>query len=568
MLSETAFLCIKEEGVLIMKEIFIERQKQILRIAIKEDNKLKECFIEEEIDEPMPGQIYKGKVQNIVPAIKSAFIDIGYEKNCYMYLDSKFNNTKLKKNEDIIVEVMKEDIGNKGAKVTNAFSIAGRYVVLETLHKDVKFSKKLYEEEIKSHIKENINKPEDVGITVRTNAASASIEHINEEIDKLYEIYKSILKDSRYSLKPKLLYSDEGIIDRILRDNLDENTHKIVVDNKKDYDYINEFIKNQTDIKTSIEIYEAARTLLSFEGIEKEIEKLRNNKVFLKCGGYIIIDKTEAMYVIDVNSGKNIKNNSMRDTVLKTNLEAAEEIARQIILRNLSGIILVDFIDMDNQEDKVAVMQALTTGFEKDKNKTVIYPFTELNLVQIARRRRGKTIYEYMEESCSSCKGRGKRFRLSYLNQCMRNEVLKIDREQGIQDIYIELGKSYKKEVMDDLVQWQFKPIRFPTFFVGFVPGRPENQRHCAVTGDYAHGFGGKGLVAPEIAKGDDRLVFARHLFKGGEGVVGDMGFAFAKINIGSGICSVGGHGQSQRTLWRAGCRRCFFFRFLLFSAA
>lgn len=437
-----------------MKEIFIERQKEILRIAIKEENKLKECFIEEDIDEPIPGQIYKGIVQNIVPAIKSAFINIGYEKNCYMYLDSKFNNTKIKKNDEVIVEIIKEDIGEKGAKVTNAFSIAGRYVVLETLTNDISFSKKLYEEDIKNYIKQNIIKPDDIGITIRTNAAKVPIESINKEVESLYEIYKTILKESRYSIKPKLLYSDEGIIDRILRDNLDESTNKITVDNKEDYEYIKNFIKNKTDINTCLELYDNARTLLSFQGIEKEIEKLRNNKVYLKCGGYIVIDKTEAMYVIDVNSGKNIKNHSMRDTVLKTNLEAAEEIGRQIILRNLSGIILVDFIDMDNKEDKNTVMQALMKGFEKDKNKTVVYPFTELNLVQIARRRKGKTIYEYMEENCNCCRGKGKRFKLSYLNQCMRNEVLKIHKEQGINDIYIELGKIYKEEILDDILEF------------------------------------------------------------------------------------------------------------------
>lgn len=422
----------------------------MLRIAIKEEERLEECFIEEESDEPLPGEIYKGIVKNIVPAIKCAFIDIGYSKNCFMYLDEKFKNKKLKKNDEVIVEVLKESIGDKGPKVTNAASMPGRYAVLMTLNNEVAFSQKIIDEEFKKKIKDNIKKPDDIGVMIRTNALDADIDAINEEIDELYNIYERLRKEATYSIKPKLLYRDEGALDRILRDSLNEYIRSIYVDNEEDFNYVSRFIKKKTSLKINVLIHSESRTLLDYYGIEKEILNLRNNRVSLKSGGYLVIDKTEAMYVIDVNSGKNIRNNSIEKTALEINLEAASEIARQIKLRNLSGIIVIDFIDIERQEYKDQILEILLEFFKKDKNKTKIFPFTELNLVQIARRRRGKSIYQYIEEDCYSCFGRGKRIRFDYLVHLLRNEYLKIQKEHREKDIYIQLNHVYEKEVLKD----------------------------------------------------------------------------------------------------------------------
>ena len=437
-----------------MKEIFIERQRELLRIAIKNNGRLDECFIEEESSEPMPGQIYKGTIKNIVPAIKCAFVDIGYKKNAYMYLDSKFNNTKVKKGDDVLVEVVKEEMGSKGPKVTNAISVPGRYVVLVTLDNNITFSKKIENDEFKGKVIEALTKPEDIGVMIRTNAENVSIEQLNEEVERLYLTYKEIQRQGQYLLKPGLLMSDEGILDKILRDNLDVETKIIFLNEKEDFDHVKNFIKNKSDIDVKVELHEESRTLFDSHGIEKEILTLRNNKIQLSCGGNIVIEKTEAMYVIDVNSGKNVKNTSIEKTALSTNMQAAEEIGRQIRLRNLNGIIVIDFIDMDDMKSKKAVYQKLNEGFRSDKNKTVIYPFTELNLVQIARRRRGKTIYEYIEENCSSCSGRGKRLKLSYIKSLIRNQVIKINKEQNIKDIYIEVDESYKDEITGNVIEF------------------------------------------------------------------------------------------------------------------
>ncbi|ERI90273.1 S1 RNA binding domain protein [Clostridiales bacterium oral taxon 876 str. F0540] len=443
----------KKTEVITLKEVLIERNNKILRAAITENKKLIECLIEEESTEPQPGEIYKGIVKNIVPAIKCAFIDIGLGKNCYMYLDRKFNNTKLKKNDEVIVEVLKENIGDKGAKVTNAITVPGRYVVLEILNKEIAFSKKINDEGFKKYIRESINKPADVGLMIRTNAENVDFDTINNEIERLYTIYKDIMKSFKYSLGTKLLYKGEGILDKIIRDSFDEKVECIVVNDESDYSYLNDFLKQNNEINNCIlKLYKDENmSLFSAYKVENQILALRDNKVKLPSGGYIVIDKTEAMYVVDVNSGKNTKNTSIDKTILDTNMEAAREIGHQIRLRNLSGIIIIDFIDMDNMLHKEKVLKEISDVLEGDKSKNIIYPFTELNLVQISRRRRGKPISEYIEDTCRGCRGLGSKLKLSYLSLLIRNEMLKLGKELSIENIYIELGSFYKDDIFHDI---------------------------------------------------------------------------------------------------------------------
>lgn len=434
-----------------MEKIFIEKYENLRRIVITRNDIIEEVYIEENDLKPVPGEIYKGIVKNVVPAIKSAFIDIGKEKNCYLYLDNKFKNTKLKKNDEIIVEVVKEDIDNKGAKVTSAFSIPGRYVVILSLGNDIVFSHKITDEKFREQIRNQLIKPENCGIMIRTNAQGADIIHINEEIQKLYEIYKEIINKNRYILKPQLLFSDEGILDRTLRD-INDDECQIVVNDYEDYNYIKDFSGNIKELKIDLKLHNENRTLLDYYGLEKEVLSLKNNKVFLPCGGNLLIDKTEAMYVIDVNSAKNINSSSIDKTSLITNIQAAKEAARQIKLRNLSGIIIIDFIDMSKEADKQEVINVLKNAFENDKNKTTVYPFTELNLVQIARRRRGKSIYCFLEEKCSICHGKGNRIKFKYIKLLIKNEIIKLDKQNLVKDLYIEINPVYKNDISGDVI--------------------------------------------------------------------------------------------------------------------
>lgn len=434
-----------------LKEIFVERQKDILRIAIKENSKLKECYIEDENEEACSGEIYKGVVKNIIPGIKCAFLDIGYKKNGYMYMDSKFNNTNIKKGDEIIVQVVKEDAGSKGPKVSNALSLPGRYCVLQTINKELSFSKKIEDEDFKANFINNIKKPEDTGIMIRTNAVNVTVELVNEEIENLYSNYKEMVRKASFAVKPGLISDDGGIIAKVLRDKVDKYTSKIYVDNESDYKFIKEFVHSNVDITVDLIFYDQERTILDYYGIEKEILSLRQNKVHLECGGFLVIDKTEAMYVIDVNSGKNVKSNSLEKTAYNTNLQAAEEIVRQIRLRNLAGIIVVDFIDMEKGIYKEEILHKLRKGFEEDKNKTTIFDFTELNLVQIARRRIGKTITDYILETCSECNGKGARVKFSYLSLLIRNEIIRLDNSREINQIHIKMSKLYESAINNDI---------------------------------------------------------------------------------------------------------------------
>lgn len=453
-----------------MKEIFIERTSEILRIAVKENNVLMECLMEEANDNPFPGQIYKGIVKNIVPAIKCAFIDIGYKKNAYMYMDTKMKNQGLKKGQEVLVQVIKEDMENKGPKVTNWVTLPGRNIVLDLLNKGLSFSKKISNEEFKKYISENLIIDPDIAVKIRTSAENTDISLINREYNELYKQYININKKFIYSANVGVVFNDGGIVGRILRDKVDENTRKIYINSLDDYESVRNFVNNVTELNVEVIHYDGERTLFHNFGIEKDILNLRNDRVYLNCGGYIIINKTEALYAIDVNSGKNIKGSNIQKTALVTNLQAAKEIARQVRLRNLSGIIIVDFIDMTMEEHKAQVMNELINGFSNDKNKTRIYNFTELNLVQIARKMIGKSITEYIEENCSCCDGKGKKLKFSYLCLLIKNEVLSISNKYQIKDILIEIDEKYKKELQNDILGF-IKNIHAldKTIYVNFI---------------------------------------------------------------------------------------------------
>lgn len=430
-----------------MREIFIERREKLLRIAIKEKGKLYECFIEEEKDEPLLGEIYKGVVKNVVPAISSVFVNIGYPKDAHMNFSK---DKKYKQGDEVVVEIIAEEHANKGAKITENFSIAGKNVALTTNKSGFFISKRIKNEEIIEKFKSEVIVPEGVSVTVRTNAESTAVEIINEEVNEIYSKLTEIKEKSRYILKPQRVYGENSLLHKVLSDNVNSNTTKIVVDSEADYKIVKEYIRYEDNIE--LLLHEEYRTLFDFYGIEREILKLRNNRVNLKCGGQIVIDKTEAMYTIDVNSAKNVNSSNSEKTYIETNLEAAVEIGKQVRLRNLSGIIIVDFIKMRSAEAKKQVMDALEKVFWKDKGNTTIYPFTELDLVQISRRRRGKNIYEYIEEECDSCKGRGKRLKISYISVLIRNEIVRVEGDNSIKDFYIELNEEYKESVHADML--------------------------------------------------------------------------------------------------------------------
>lgn len=432
-----------------MKDIFIERREKILRIAVKSNNELIESIVEEKQKSPIIGELYKGRIKNILPGINSIFVDLGLEKEGYMYYSDELKSKNIKKGDEILVEVIKEPINEKGAKLTHKACIPGKYVVLNCYREGIEFSRRITDENIKKSILDNIGSLKDAGITVRTEGADVEIEVLKREIEKLYEEFQKIDKQMKFSSNLKKLYGENLTLNKVLTNcSINENVN-IHVNNEEDLQYISNLIKGEDNYK--VELYDGYRNLFDFYGIEKELLKLRHNKVNLHCGGSIVIDKTEAMYVIDVNSGKNIKERSFNKTILETNLEAAKEIGKQIRLRNLSGIIVIDFIDMRDKSQKSVVMDALRESLKADKGNIKIFPFTELDLVQIARKRQGKSIYEYMEEECTLCKGRGIILKLSYIEGLIKNEIIRMKEENSIDCFKIEVDSVYKDRIQEDI---------------------------------------------------------------------------------------------------------------------
>lgn len=435
-----------------MKEIFIERNQKLLRTAIRECGRLKECYVEEEDDTPKVGEIYKGTVKTIVASMKSAFIDIGYTKNCYMNL--KDSAVTLKKGDEVLVEILKEEIDKKGPRVTNKISLPGTYVVLTNGNNYLSISPKISNKDFKASIKEKLVKPDDIGVVIRTKSEMVDVELLNNEIQWLYKNYLDIVKRFRYSSKLGKLHSDEGSLSRILRNYLGGENVKITFNSSEDYLYCKDYLESKGIKNYTLELYKEALTLFDYYGLETEVLALRNSKIILPSGGNIVIDNTEAMHVIDVNSAKNIKGSQVRDAILNTNMEAAKAIAEQVRLRNIGGIILVDFIDMKEAEDREKVLKLLKEGFKEDKNNPTVYPFTELNLVQISRKRYGKSIYDYILEPCDTCKGKGNKIRLSYLSNIIRSKISRIKAEQNVRDILIELDSIYEKEIKENILSF------------------------------------------------------------------------------------------------------------------
>ncbi|PRR82431.1 Rne/Rng family ribonuclease [Clostridium vincentii] len=433
-----------------MKEIFIERRENTLRIAIKNNNILQECIVDEVSTGPIAGEIYKGRVKNIIPATNSIFVDLGLEKEGYLYFSNELKAEGIKKGQEIAVEIVKEPLNQKGAKLTTRYAIPSKYMVLEGVGEGIEFSRRFKDEIKKELILAELPEVEGAKIIIRTEADSASIEELLHERRLLEKEFLEINRKMKYSINLGKLYGDNLAITRVLRDKIGTLPAEIIIDNDEDYNFVCEYVKDEEYVR--VKLFDKEKCLFDSYDIEKELLKLRHNKVVLPCGGSIVIDKTEAMYAIDVNTGKNIKEKSFEKTILETNVEAAREIGRQILLRNLSGIIVIDFIDLREKSHKAIVMKEIKDALKEDGGNFKIYPFTELNLVQISRKRIGKSIYEYMEETCPLCNGTGMLLKLSYLEGLIHNQIIKYYNENGIKDFFIEVDESYKDKIKGDLV--------------------------------------------------------------------------------------------------------------------
>jgi len=406
------------------KQVIIDSGLSEERVAILENNKLVEIHIERLEDRKIIGNIYKGKVMNVLPGIEAAFVDIGIDRNAFLHLsdlekslgnqNGKSVDVKdlIKVGQEIDVQVVKEAIIPKGARVTTDISLPGRYLVLMPNNNGIAVSRRIEQDQEKERLKKVLQKikKKEFGFIVRTAGVGKDEADFIPDMDLLIRLWNKIQKRSKSSKAPMLLHEDLNLTYRIIRDLFTEDIDEFVVNSKKEYQKIISFLDTLflLDLKPRVSYYNGDKPIFEEYNIEKEINRALEKKVWIKCGGYLVFDEVEALTVIDVNTGKYVGGKKMKNTILKTNLQAAEEIARQLRLRDIGGIIVIDFIDMDNKEDQEKIIKKLEEALKKDKTKSNIVQTTELGLVEMTRKRSKRDLDSLLRTSCPYCSGNGR----------------------------------------------------------------------------------------------------------------------------------------------------------------
>lgn len=392
-----------------MKEIIVNHAEEKSTIVVVEDGNLVEKYEESSDLERLEGNIYLGKVTDILPGMQAAFVDIGDEKNAFLHIKDvlpKVSNKTGNKNEDlnkyniqdyvkvgmpIVVQVKKDKTGKKGAKISTNLNIAGKFVVIIPDSSFITMSNKIEDEQETKRLISIVSKMDvkNYGVIIRTSAINASEVDIQNDVESMVSLYENIKgkADSIISDKcscPTLLYEKGSIVKRLLTDIGNQGLDRIVVNDVNSYESIRQLVSfNGLNIEVE---YIDKKDILDLYGLERQIEKITNRKVWLKCGGFITIDQTEALTAIDVNSGKYTGKESIEKTVLKVNSEATVEIAKQIRARDIGGIIIVDYIDMDTKQDEEIIYNLLIDSLKKDRAKTQVVGFTKLHLLEMTRK--------------------------------------------------------------------------------------------------------------------------------------------------------------------------------------
>lgn len=446
-----------------MNKIIINVDEHQSRAGIIEDDRLVEVLIEREDEGRINGGIFKGKVANVLPGMESAFINIGLEKNAFLYvndlrefeekfLDGILNSSRpiediLTVGDEVVVQILNEPRDSKGARVTTHYTLPGKYLVLMPNNTHIAISKKIKDEEERKRLEDIFReiKPENMGVIIRTAAEGKTIFHFEREMEYLVKKWEDIDRKIANSKIGELLYKDNGVVTTVLRDIFTQDIDELIIDNEDVYweiiDYINAF--SEKILKTKIKLC-TEKNINIFEkfGIDFQIERALEKTVSLECGGYLVIEKTEALVSIDVNTGKNTGSYNLEKTVLRTNLEAAREIPKQLRLRNLSGIIIIDFIDMKKDEDKELVLKTLEENLQKDRIKNTIVHFTDLGLIEMTRKRTGNPLSFYFQEECGICKGTGRIKSKEAVLHKLLDEIKKVALEKDIGTIKLLLSKK------------------------------------------------------------------------------------------------------------------------------
>ena len=381
-----------------------------IRIAILDERgKLYDFFVERMLEHQRTGEIYKARVDSVLPGMHSAFLNLGDGRNGFLYLDD-VHGIDVKPGIEMLVQVVKNARKGKGARVSPRISLAGRYMVLIPDGHETGVSKRIEDNDERARLR-SISKeirPDGFGIIIRTVAESCDKESLENDVQDLLAQWETIKHNAEKNGAPCLIHKDLGLLERVLRDDLTEDIDEIVVDTEEDRDNIQSFADRFFPGKNiEINFYKGKTPIFDVYNIENQLLELQDRKVWLSSGAYLVIDQTEALTVIDVNTGKFVGSKNLNDTIFKTNMEAAEEIARQLRLRAIGGIIVVDFIDMDTEESNHELIHELQELFRNDRCKARVYGVTGLGLVEITRKRARTDIRAALSHGCPFCGGLG-----------------------------------------------------------------------------------------------------------------------------------------------------------------
>ncbi len=406
------------------EDILINVTPQETRVAVLVSGSAQELLVERTGSQGLVGNVYMGRVTRVLPGMQSAFVDVGLERAAFLHVADIFEHRRpngepgkpieriLSEGQPILVQVTKDPIGTKGARLSTQISIAGRMLVYLPHDPHIGISQRIEDETGRQLLREKVKEllaPEEAGgYIIRTLAETASDEELRADIDYLNHLWRDIHERSLGAQPPQLVYQDLSLAQRVLRDMVSGQTQRVVIDSRENYQKLAAFAETYMPmVRGKLEHYTGERPLFDLHNVEPEIEKALSRRVELKSGGYLIVDQTEAMTTIDVNTGAYVGSRNFDDTIFKTNLEAAQAIARQLRLRNLGGIIIIDFIDMENLEHRNAVLEEFKRALGRDRTRMTVNGFTALGLVEMTRKRTRESLAHVLCEPCPTCGGRG-----------------------------------------------------------------------------------------------------------------------------------------------------------------
>jgi ribonuclease G len=468
------------------EEILINLTPMETRVALVENGVLQEVYIERTRRRGIVGNIYKGKVVRVLPGMQAAFVDIGLERAAFIHVaevakpsaegETPSISQLLHEGQQLIVQVTKDPIGSKGGRLTTHLSIPSRYLVYMPHTPHVGVSQRIEQEEERERLKTLVGQgmselPEEEpgGFILRTAAEGGSGDEILADIQFLHRVWKAVERRIKRETGICCIYEDLPLFMRSMRDFVRPEIEKIRIDSRENFQKLNEFVAEFVpQLQDKLEYYPGERPIFDLYSVEDEIQKALMRKVQLKSGGYLVIDQTEAMTTIDVNTGGFVGHRNLEETIFKTNLEAATAIVRQLRLRNLGGIIIIDFIDMDDVEHQRQVLRLLEKNLERDHAKTKLSGVTELGLVQMTRKRTRESLEQIVCEPCHLCQARGTLKTPESVCYEILRDLLRMDRAYGGESYLVMAGQAVVDRFLDeesaavaDLETFIAKPIRF-----------------------------------------------------------------------------------------------------------